>query len=274
MKTILEVLSASSDYLNKKNIESPRREAELLLADFLNVGRMDLYLDFERPLTEKELEGFRGRLKRRGEKEPGQYIHGFVKFYGLELKVSPDVLIPRPETEILVDKIVEKLEGQDLEGKQLLDLCTGSGCIGLALKKRFPLLNVSLSDVSEKALNIARENGKNLEVEYYLGDLFSPLKGKKFDYIVCNPPYISQDEYDSLDSEVKDFEPKLALLAGGRGVEVYERIKEDLPSYLNPNGVVWFELGAFQGAALLKLFDGAALEKDWAGHDRFLCFSI
>lgn len=274
-KTILEILTLSTDYLAKQGMESPRREAELLLSDFLHLRRMDLYLDFDRPLQEDELDEFRKRLKRRGVGEPGQYIQGSINFYGLELNVSPAVLIPRPETEILVDMIVKQLENKDLKGKKCLDLCAGSGCIGLALKNQFPLLDVVLSDISEEALLVARENGRLLDVRYVQGDLLTPFTHEKFDYVVCNPPYISAAEYDELSHEVKGFEPKAALLAGVSGLEFYERLSRELPLHLNRGAKVWFEIGAMQGKAVLDLFSDpvwnqAHLNKDWAGHDRFI----
>jgi release factor glutamine methyltransferase len=202
-----------------------------------------------------------------------------VEFYGLKLKVTTDVLIPRPETEILVDKIAKSLT--DVKGKRLLDLCTGSGCIGLALKKKFPSLQGSLSDLSSKALDVAKENSKinDVQVEFFQGDLFEPLALQKFDYIICNPPYISESEYADLSKEVRDFEPKEALLAGPSGLEFYQRLSRELPSHLNPGGKVWLEIGASQGASVSALFldriwKSCILEKDWSGHDRFISLEL
>lgn len=277
MKTFLEILTLSTDYLAKCGLESPRREAEWLLADCFNLSRMGVYLESERPIQEDELMLFREKLKRRGKGEPGGYIHGSVDFYGLRIKVTPDVLIPRPETEILVDKIAGELSRQDLKGKVLLDLCSGSGCIGLALKKKFNDLTVVLSDISTAALLIAKENGKDLNVQYFQGDLFEPFLSQKFDYVVCNPPYISEDEFISLSPEVREFEPRGALLAGHTGLEFYERLKEELPKYLKSKA--WLEIGYLQGQAVLALFEGpqwksVRLEKDWSGHDRFISLEI
>ncbi len=271
MKTIAEVLKLSTDYLEKQRLGSPRKEAEYLLSEFLGMRRLDLYLNFERPLEESELEQFRERLKRRGKGEPGQYIHGSVEFYGLSLMVDSNVLIPRPETEILVDLVTGSIE----MGKSLLDLCCGSGCIGLSLKNKFPELLVSLSDISEEALAVARKNGKGLDVQFFQGNLLEPLQNQKFDYIVCNPPYISTQEYQSLSPEVREFEPKLALIGGDSGLEVYARLAAVLPDHLNAKGKVWLEIGSGQGQAVLDLFSGSCwtvrkLEKDWAGHDRFI----
>lgn len=277
VKTVNEVVGLSTDYLLKQGLESPRREAEFLLSEFLNMSRLDLYLNFDRPLDAQELDLFRERLKRRGKGEPGQYIHGAVQFYGLNLFVNPAVLIPRPETEILVDHIFNTLKAEDLSGKKLLDLCSGSGCIGLSLKSKFSDLSVYLSDISESALAVAKKNAEanQLVVGFSQGDLFEPLLDQKFDYVVCNPPYISLKEYHELSPEVREFEPCLALVGGDSGYEFYERLREDLPKYLNPKGRVWLEIGTGQGQIILDLFSGspwklAKLEKDWAGHDRFI----
>lgn len=277
MKTVAEILKLSTDYLMGQGLESPKREAEFLLSEFLNMSRLDLYLNFERPIDSLELDQFRVRLKRRGMGEPGQYIHGSVDFYGLSLLVDSAVLIPRPETEILVDLIATSLKEEDLRGKRCLDLCSGSGCIGLSLKNKFPGLQVQLSDVSENALKTAKNNAEanHLVVCFSQGDLFEPLLDQKFDYIVCNPPYISLKDYHELSFEVREFEPKLALVGGESGYEFYERLSKALLSYLNPKGRVWLEIGTGQGLAVLELFSGSQwvsrkLEKDWAGHDRFI----
>ncbi|MBS0626869.1 MAG: peptide chain release factor N(5)-glutamine methyltransferase, partial [Verrucomicrobia bacterium] len=197
MKMLGEVLSLSTQYLKDKKIDNPRLTAETLLAYILNKKRLDLYMQFECPLEEFELEKFRLAIKRASLHEPVEYIISSVEFYGCDLFVSPDVLIPRPETEILVDKVVRKIEKEDLNQKNLWDVCSGSGCIGISLKKKFPLLNVSLSDASDKALSVSRMNAKknNVDVELFLGDLLSPFKGKKADYILCNPPYVTEKEY-------------------------------------------------------------------------------
>jgi release factor glutamine methyltransferase len=276
MKTLLDILNASAAHLQKKGIAQPKRQAEEMLCDLFGLNRLELYLEFERPLTETELNQCRERLNRRANGEPLVYIHGQVEFYGCSLRITPAVLIPRQETEILVDKIAAELSQCDLEGKFLWDVCCGSGCIGIALKKRFPALQVTLSDLSEAALEIAAINAKRNEVDVQLlqGDLLAPFKGQKAHFFVCNPPYIAQKEYTDLEKEVRDFEPKLALVAGERGTEVYERLASDLPSYLHAKAKVWLEIGYQQDEALFELFKAAPwrdqkLEKDWSGHPRF-----
>jgi release factor glutamine methyltransferase len=281
MKTILDILNLSADFLRQRGIQNPRRQAEELLSDVLGMGRMDLYLEFERPLTEPELDRCRKSLSRRGKREPLQYIHGEVDFYGCRLKVNSHVLIPRQETEILVDKICKELSTLPLEGKSLWDLCCGSGCIGIAIKKRFPTLKVALSDLSDEAIQVARQNAQLNEVEadFFQGDLLHPFKGQKVDFVVCNPPYVAAEEYEALEVEVRGYEPKMALVAGKRGIEFYERLAQELPDVLNPAGKVWLEIGHGQGSRVKELFDGSRwkrheLQADWAGLERFFSLEI
>jgi release factor glutamine methyltransferase len=281
MKTLIEVLKLSSDFLQQKGISNPRRQAEDLISDALSLSRIELYTHFERPCTEDELSICRNRLARRAKGEPLQYIHGETEFFNCSIKVTPAVLIPRQETELLVEKIVKTLELEDLKGKVLWDICTGSGCIGIALKNRFPDLKVILSDISPEAIEVAKENQRNNEVavECRLGDLFAPFVGEKADFIVANPPYIAEAEYAGLDIEVKNYEPKSALVSGPTGLEFYERFASELPQFLNPSAKAWFETGHAQGEALLALFSGkpwksVRAEKDWAGYDRFFSLEI
>lgn len=276
MKTLLEILRLSENYLKERGIERPRREAEDLMAFILESRRLDLYLQFERPITEKELTALREVLKRRAKGEPFSYITGKVAFFGVNCKVTPAVLIPRPETELLVEKVIRTLEPLDLTGKVLWDVCCGSGCIGLALKKRFPQLHVVLSDYSKEALEVARQNatelGSGLEVEFLQGDLFAPFSGKNCDFFISNPPYISEAEYGRLSREVLN-EPKMALVSGPRGTEFYSRIAQELSTYLSPGGRGWLEIGTGQGALVKNIFESKGwpcrFECDYAGHDRF-----
>ena len=281
MRTILEVLKLTTDYLQQKNIANPRRQAEELLGEALGLGRMGLYLEYGRPLTEIELEKCREWLKRRALGEPLQYIAGALDFFNCRIKVTQDVLIPRQETEILVDKIAKELSGMSLEGKVLWDICCGSGCIGIALKKKFPELQVFLSDISEKALTVARENATNndVEVEFFHGDLLVPFQDRRADFIISNPPYIAENEYDRLETEVKDHEPKLALVSGVSGLECYVRLADALPRHLLSQGRVWLEIGDGQGEAIKKIFSAPVWtrcmhEPDWSGRERFFSLEI
>ncbi|NGX42499.1 MAG: Release factor glutamine methyltransferase [Chlamydiae bacterium] len=281
MKTIKEIILKATEFLEQKGIENPRRQAEEVIGDAIDLKRLQLYMEFDRPLTEEELNKCRSCLSRRAKGEPPQYIRGFVDFMGCTLKVTSNVLIPRQETEILVDLIIHALEKEPLEGKTLWDLCCGSGCIGIALKKRFPELKVVLSDVSGAALNIASENAKTngVEVSLLQGNFLEPFHGMITDYFVCNPPYVSEEEYANLDKEVKEYEPRLALLAKEDGLEFYRRLANDLPVHLNPSGKTWLEIGYRQGEAVNSLFScppwiKSEWKKDWAGKDRFFFLEI
>lgn len=281
MKTIAEVLSLSTAFLAEKKLDRSRRSAEELLASVLGVKKMDLYLQHDRPLVESELEKMRSLLRRRSTGEPLEQILGEVEFYHCHLAITPDVLIPRQETEILVDLIAKRIKERPVSGLSLWDLCTGSGCIGLSLKKTFSELNVSLSDLCPKALAVAKKNAEAnfLQVDLRMGDLLEPFFGETADFIICNPPYVSQKEYEALDPGVRDFEPSSALLAGERGTEFYERIALELPPFLRPGAQIFLEIGSGQGADVQEIFSSLPwrrnrLLKDWAGKDRFFFLEI
>jgi len=286
MKTILEVLTLSTDYLKKKGISNARRQSEELVSDALLTSRMELYTFFEKPLSEAELEVCRKNLARRGKGEPLQYIRGLVEFYGCEIKVNSHVLIPRQETEVFVDMIakqlaLDELKFGSLKGKVLFDVCTGSGCIGIALKKKFPDLKVFLSDISIDALEVAKTNAElnEVDVECLIGDLLQPFKGKKCDYFICNPPYIAENEYGTLDIEVKNFEPKSALISGLSGYEFYEKLAVELQGFMKSSARGFLEIGRGQGPQVLSLFldepwKNSRFESDWSSHDRFFFLEI
>ena len=274
MKTIGEILSLSVEYLQRHEIQNHKRIAADLLAHVLGVSRVQIYMDFGRPLGEDELSKYRQGLRRLIKKEPLQYILGEIEFFGCKIKVDASVLIPRQETEILVDMISKELEKEDLTDKILWDVCCGSGCMGISLKKRFPELSVVLSDISEDALSVARENIKinDVDVSVLNGDLLEPFSEKKAHFIVCNPPYVTEKEYDNLGSEVRDYEPRGALVAGKTGMEYYEKLARDIKKYLYGDSRVWFEIGQNQGQKICDLFDmQGVLLQDWSGNDRFFC---
>ena len=268
MKSVQEVLQLSTQFLAAKNIASPRRLVEELLAHLLRCKRIDIYMQFDRPIDERELATLRAWVMRVANHEPVEYVTGEVDFYGCKIKVDARVLIPRVETELLVDFAAKKISGEEV----LWDLCTGSGYIGIALKKKFPKLAVAISDISLDALTLAQENAaqNKVEIEAVLGDLLTPFRGRKADVIVCNPPYVSAKEFVDLDSSVRDFEPKLALVGGATGLEFYERLARELPAHLNPGGKIFLEIGAAQGASVKNIFNGeGTLLKDLSGKDRF-----
>lgn len=276
MKLLGEVLHLSTQYLQDKKISSPRLVAETLLSHVLGINRLDLYLQFECPLQEVELSKFRSFLQRASKQEPVEYILSKVGFYGLDLMVTSDVLIPRPETEILVDRAASVIGKEEVRGKVLWDICSGSGCIGLSVKKKFPDLDVCLSDLSPAAVRLAQKNAQDHQLEVVLrqGDLLAPFEGEKADYIFCNPPYISMQEYEELSFSVRGFEPKMALVGGFSGLEFYERLALQLPQYTNPGAKVFLEIGYLQGKAINQIFSDPCwvskrLEQDWSSKDRF-----
>jgi len=278
---ISDQITDFANLLEKKGVADPRRQAEQIIADVLNVKRTQIYLNGRRPLTEKENQMCQSAISRRAQREPPQLIKGTVEFLDCVIEVTSDVLIPRQETEILADKAIAALSTCLLQGRVLWDVCTGSGCIGIAMKKKYPDLKVVLSDISDSALALAEKNAKQngVDVEILQGDLLRPFQERKADFIICNPPYVSLADYDLLDPEVKLFEPKIALIASSGGLAFYERLAETLPQYLNNGGKVWLEIGSNQGQAVSNLFlspiwKQVLFEQDWAGHDRFFFLEI
>lgn len=275
-ETVRTALTEITEAFKAGGLSNSRRQAEELLCDLLGSTRSQLLLDQNLSIPEEKRLQVQRWVERRLHGEPLAYITGHIEFYGCRLEISPAVLIPRPETEILVDKVSESLRKEDLQGKILWDLCCGSGCIGIALKKRFPSLEVSLSDCSPEAVALAARNAaaNGVDVGCFCGDLVAPFKGKKAHYIVSNPPYISEKEYLTLDAEVRNFEPRIALAAGNDGLDIYRRLARELPDYLYPQGKVSLEIGYRQGEAVKEIFGGPPwknqrVENDWAGHDRF-----
>lgn len=296
MKNIEEVLAFSKDYLEKAAVENPRYSAESIIAHALACNRLDIYLNYDRPLTTAELDKIRILLKRRRAKEPLQYLFEETEFFNCKLKITKDVLIPRPETEELVEfvykTIYKDLFGEEKNGskvfnkevtakKTLWDICTGSGCIAISLKKLFPSFEVNASDISIEALNIAKKNATINEcgVDFRLGDLLLPFKNEKADYLICNPPYISEKEFSFLSDDVKNFEPKIALVAKEDGLEFYKRFADILPAFLTPKAKVFFEIGYGQGEMVKDIFvdriwRSKKVYKDLSGKDRFFFLEI
>jgi release factor glutamine methyltransferase len=273
---VRDALNALTLHFQASKMTDPRRQAEDLLGDLLDYSRSQLYQCALQALDAKKQLKLKEWMERRLQGEPLAYIAGKVHFYGCLLEINSNVLIPRPETELLVDQVVNTLKNEEFQEKELWDICCGSGCIGIALKKAFPDLTVFLSDCSPEAVALASRNAaaNNVTVNCLCGDLLAPFRGRKAHYVISNPPYISEVEYLTLDREVKTFEPRMALVAGQSGLEIYTRFAHELPSFLYPHAKVWLEIGYRQGDAIQELFrslpwTNQRVKNDWAGHHRF-----
>jgi release factor glutamine methyltransferase len=280
---IKELLEVTADYLEKKEIESPRLSAEILLAHQLNIDRVKLYLSFDQPLHEKEVAGYRSLIKRRLGREPLQYITGVQEFWSLDFTVGPPVMVPRPETELLVEHLVALCHRDKLaEGEcaRILDLGTGCGALAVAIARELETVAVWASDVSQEALDIAGLNAKRHGVEeriqFVLSDMwegFSKL-GPTFDIIVSNPPYINPDAMDTLPPEVRDHEPRQALDGGEEGMFYIRNIIEQAPKHLNPGGWILLEMDPEQTTKALglieenKSYGEKVRHKDYSHHHR------
>lgn len=268
--TVLEIIRRSSEFLEKKGVESPRLNIELLLAHALKMPRLKLYLNFERVLNEAELNQVRELVKRRAAREPLQHITGGTSFCGLEMKCSRAALVPRPETELLAERawqFLSTLNPQPSTGPDqrdagvtlALDLGTGTGCIAIAIAKKAPGATVHAVDVSSDALALARENAAANQVSdriaFHEGDAFAALPAElKFNVIVSNPPYIAAEEIATLSPEVRDFDPRLALDGGADGLDFYRRLVKEAGAFLKPGGKLMIEFGDGQETAISKLF--------------------
>ncbi|MFA5096321.1 MAG: peptide chain release factor N(5)-glutamine methyltransferase [Candidatus Omnitrophota bacterium] len=229
-------------------------ETELLFSTVLGCDRASLYLNRDRYLDRRELDFIASALKRRIRREPIQYILGKTEFMGLEFEVNQDVLIPRPETEILVETAIKYVQGRRVQGKRILDLGTGSGCIAISLAKYLSGIKIDASDISDRALATARRNAKlhGVSINFRQSDLFTPGSGR-YDLIVSNPPYIAQGRLTGLQAELR-FEPEAALNAGPDGLDFYRRIVSGSPSRLKENGLLIMEIGFGQAGAVGKIF--------------------
>jgi release factor glutamine methyltransferase len=264
--TVLKLLRWTADYFSGRSIDAPRLTAELLLADTLGLDRVGLYVNFERPLQADELAAFRARVKRRAAREPLAYILGHAEFWSLPLKVTPAVLIPRPDTELLVEAALPRLGA----GSHILDIGTGSGALAIALAHECPQCRVTAIDVSPAALAVALENARMNRVAERI-DLvqqdLARLPAGPFDLIVANPPYIPSGELATLMPEVRDFEPSLALDGGPDGLAAYRAIAAQAGTALAVGGWLLAEVGAGQAAAVQALFAAAGLTDTFVARD-------
>jgi release factor glutamine methyltransferase len=255
--------------------------AELLLSHVLGCKRIELYTNFDRVVEQAKLDELRGLVKRCAEHEPVAYLVGRCEFYSLEIRLNKACLIPRPETELLVERAIDLLRARP-QPAAVLDLCTGSGCIAAAIAKNVPECRVTATDVSDEALTAANENVQlhdlGERVRLLCGDLFDPLIGgldeTSFDLVVSNPPYVTSAEMETLDRNVKDYEPVSALHGGVDGLDVYRRILERIEPFLKEDGVLMLEIGYRQGPAIRELLEATCLfakitiEKDRSDNDR------
>jgi len=318
--TIQKLLNWVTEYLTSKGIDSPRLSAELLLISVLAMKRIELYTQFDSPVAKQQLDRMHDLVKRAGRHEPIAYLVGKTEFYSLEINVTPACMIPRPETELLVERAIEFLRARPVRdssmGNTLLrqfcrtngartgtqyvcDLCTGSGCIAVAIAKNYPDARIIATDICDAALAVAAGNVEKHQLKERItllcGDLFDPIvsglapdsrnrgldvdklvpdSDRGFDLIVCNPPYVSTAEYEKLDKNVKDYEPKVALFAGVDGLDIYRRIIKKADRFLKPDAALMLEIGYAQGRAVKELlgqtgsFAEIKIEKDLHNNDR------
>ncbi|MGA3162703.1 MAG: peptide chain release factor N(5)-glutamine methyltransferase [Verrucomicrobiota bacterium] len=295
--TVLEAIQKSADFMAKKGVESPRLQTELLLAHLLKLPRMKLYLNFERTLTPTEVDALREMVKRRGQHEPLQHIVGSTSFCGLEIAVNPHALAPRPETELLAELGWKFLTGEgrhpadpnlgtatrrpsQVDVPTALDFGTGSGCIAIALAVKCPNAKIVATDTSVDALALAGQNAVRHNVieriQFQQSDGFAALSGDaRFNLIISNPPYIPSAEIATLQPEVRDFDPRVALDGGTDGLDFYRLIAAHAAAFLKSDGKIMLEFGDGQAQAVRKIFGNEkwiveAVREDYSQHERFL----
>jgi release factor glutamine methyltransferase len=275
--TVRRVLDFAIADFRSRGIDSPRLDAELLLAHVLGVTRVQLIVDALRPLSPDELQAYREAIVRRRRREPVAYILGEREFYGLSFRVDARVLVPRPDTETLVDVALERTRTESLSGRAL-DLCTGSGCVAIAFWKQRPTWRVTATDVSPDAVAVARLNVERLGAAFGVhvveGDLDAPIAAdERFDLIVSNPPYVADPELTTLQPEIREHEPRVALSGGKDGLDSYRRIAPLAARRLAPGGVVALEVGAGQAGDVARLLaehgiGGIEPKRDLGGIER------
>jgi release factor glutamine methyltransferase len=299
--TVLDAIQKSAEFLGKKNVESPRLQVELLLAHLLKMPRMKLYLNFDRVLSPVETDALRELVKRRGQREPLQHIVGSTSFCGYEIAVNRHALVPRPETELLAELGWKFLSTINHQPSTALDFGTGSGCIAIALAAKCPGAKIFAADISADALALAKENAaKNNfaeRVEFLQGDGFAALKNgwgerprepqsndqdgspgvspHQFDLLISNPPYIASAEIETLDPEVKDFDPRAALDGGADGLDFYRKLAAEAKPFLKSDGKIMLEFGDGQADAIKAIFENEkwiveAVQEDYSQRARIL----
>ena len=284
---VVDLLDWTVEYFQQHGIPNPRLDAEVLLGHLLEKSRLQLYLDFEMPVFQEHLTPFRELIKKRIEHTPVSYLTNRKEFMSLDFYVDERVLIPRPETEQLVETVLTTKTG---DFQCLLELGTGSGVIATSLAVQQPGWEIVATDISEPALAVARKNAEThacaAQIKFLSGDLFEPIEAMnidentQFDWIVCNPPYIKKTERDTLRPDVRDYEPEIALFAGDDGLAVIRRLIVEAPKYLAPSGKLILEIGETQADNIRALFDAEAayctyeLLKDYAEKERIVLASV
>ncbi len=304
--TSLSLIQWTTGFFEKKGIPNPRLDAELLLAHVLKCKRIDLYMQFEKIISEKDRTAYRTLVERRATREPLQYILGETEFWGLTIKVTPDVLIPRPETELLVEEIVKRLKAQgsplvddptaanetpaaanrEPRALDILEIGAGTGCISIALAKNLPQSSIIATDISPKALEVARQNIRHHALDARIKLTESNLAPwedfqkthRQFDLMVSNPPYIPADEITALQPEVSQHEPHLALSGGESGLDIIEKIHEHAIPFLKPQACLMMEIGEGQAQTLKEKYENHPMlpcsesVKDYQGIERIVIF--
>lgn len=280
---VVDLLDWTTQYFAKHAVPNPRLDAEVLLGHLLEKTRLQLYLHFEMPVFQEHLAPYRELIKKRLEHTPVSYLTNRKEFMSLDFYVDERVLIPRPETEQLVETILTEKTG---DSDSLLELGTGSGVIATSLAVHQPEWDIIATDISEPALAVAQKNAEThactAQIKFLSGDLFEPIKAMdptgeiRFDWIVCNPPYIKKTEWDTLSPDVREYEPEIALFAGDDGLTVIRRLIAEAPEYLAPNGKLIIEIGDTQGDTVRPLIDAEPayctheLLKDYAEKERIV----
>ena len=273
-KNIFNILEQATKILTSYNITQAKTDAEVLLCDVLNITRNKLVTLRKETLNKEQYKKYQQYINRRITREPVSYILGNTEFMGLPFKVDNNVLVPRQETELIVEQANEFIKQNNMS--TVLDLCTGSGCIAVSVAKYNPHISVTAVDISSKALSVAKENSTinnvNNQIKFIESNMFSNIIDKKFDIIISNPPYVTADEYKSLEKEIF-FEPKIAFLADTDGLEFYRIIAEKAKCFLNNKGMLLLELNANISSKIADLFKDFVfikIIKDYSGLDRIL----
>jgi release factor glutamine methyltransferase len=276
--TVSRLLEWTRAFFQQHNVESPRLCAEILLAHAMSCERIELYTRHQSVPDKKVLSRFRAAVKEAAAGRPIAHLTGTKEFFALEIEVTPDVLIPRPETEVLVERVIHLVRHGNEDIRSILDVGTGSGCIAISLAKNLPNVALFACDVSEPAIEVARRNAQRHgvldRIGFRLGDLFEPWEPRRrFDAIVSNPPYVAESEATSLPVNVRDFEPPVALFAGQDGLDVLRRLIDAAPRHLEPGGHLFAEMAYNQAAAVRGLLDETVWRdivtyRDDLGHER------